>query len=768
MSDVRGPQIGLPERVHEFVVACTTDDLTDDHRTAFEQLLRESDDACRLYLKCVDISVALPSILSAIPDEESPYDISFLKRQPNTLPSAPAAPRGMWHGMAAYFSSGWPVAYLIATVVVSVGLITAAFMHVSRNEGPASQYSSTVGGHPTARESNTEIVGRITGMLDCQWADPQAEAFDGTNVPLGRKYALSSGLMEITYDTGAKVILQGPVSFEVESINGGFLSVGKLTGKVEVEKAKGFSVRTPTATVTDLGTEFGVEVVDGGKTQVHVFRGIVEARIAGHDADSQRREQVTEGHAIEIGRDDKSIRAVAVAPQSFVRKVRSPVTGLARFPYAAAVLGDNPISYWRLGETGRRVAFDWAKASARPQSHAKHGTGADGVILGGVPGALLGDPDRAATFNGTNAITIYDSAPLDFEIGQPFTIEAWIKTTSRSDLQGIVSKYDSSGGFFLGTADLRDGLGSGPHLQIDTPNGGIYKHAGGDLNDGRWHHLAATYSGGTTSDSLALFIDGKRIASKVAQSKGKLAGSIRNSVPLHIGDRNSDRPFVGAIDEVAVYGWAMDDRTIASHFHAATSAGPATLAGSDGESAFIAGVTATASTEQPRVRSAQNTVDGSGFDAATCTVTSTNQNTMWNTDGTADTKANTWIMFDLGTVQEVGQMWVYNYNYTHAVSRYQSRRFVTADVWYSVHDVTTRNPTDANPGGWTKLVSAQQFTEAPYSVDYNTPTKIPMNVPARYVVLNNIVNGGVPTDGDNTYGLSEVIFRRPVTPSGNR
>ena len=38
--------------------------------------------------------------------------------------------------------------------------------------------------------------------------------------------------MEITYDTGAKVILQGPVKYEVEA-NGGYLAVGKLTGKLE-------------------------------------------------------------------------------------------------------------------------------------------------------------------------------------------------------------------------------------------------------------------------------------------------------------------------------------------------------------------------------------------------------------------------------------------------------------------------------------------------------------------------------------------------------
>ena len=49
---------------------------------------------------------------------------------------------------------------------------------------------------------------------------------------LGAEYQLASGLMEITYDTGAKVILQGPVTYSVEA-NGGYLAVGKLTGKLE-------------------------------------------------------------------------------------------------------------------------------------------------------------------------------------------------------------------------------------------------------------------------------------------------------------------------------------------------------------------------------------------------------------------------------------------------------------------------------------------------------------------------------------------------------
>ena len=125
-------------------------------------------------------------------------------------------------------------------------------------------------------------------------------------VSLGDKFALSSGLMEITYDTGAKVILQGPVTYEVESAAGGFLSVGKLTARLEKKVASGqwsvadnnetsnpqspipdpslstihhplFTIKTPTAVVTDLGTEFGVEVDRQARHHVACLPWIGEA-----------------------------------------------------------------------------------------------------------------------------------------------------------------------------------------------------------------------------------------------------------------------------------------------------------------------------------------------------------------------------------------------------------------------------------------------------------------------------------------------------------
>ena len=54
------------------------------------------------------------------------------------------------------------------------------------------------------------LVGRVTGLVNCQWVDTKTEVFDRDAVALDQEFALVSGLLEITYDSGAKVILQGP------------------------------------------------------------------------------------------------------------------------------------------------------------------------------------------------------------------------------------------------------------------------------------------------------------------------------------------------------------------------------------------------------------------------------------------------------------------------------------------------------------------------------------------------------------------------------
>ena len=143
--------------------------------------------------------------------------------------------------------------------------------------------------------------------------------------------------MEITYDTGAKVILQGPVTYSVEA-NGGYLAVGKLTGKLEKKNDEckmmndelrthvsdihpssfilhPFSIRTPTATVTDLGTEFGVEVTKDQQNCVHVFQGKVTVR-----TDESATPAITTPHEIELNAGESA----SVTPQGTVTRFSGP------------------------------------------------------------------------------------------------------------------------------------------------------------------------------------------------------------------------------------------------------------------------------------------------------------------------------------------------------------------------------------------------------------------------------------------------------------
>jgi hypothetical protein len=160
-------------------------------------------------------------------------------------------------------------------MIVGIGLAFMAIIPASISTHVADREKSGVERKPVVA-MNAQNVGRITGMVDCRWAGSDKKPRNGDRVQLGQQYSLSSGLLEITYETGAKVILQGPVTYDVESTNGGLMSIGKLTGRVENPKAKGFAVRTPTAIVTDLGTEFGIEVHENHASDVYVISGKVD------------------------------------------------------------------------------------------------------------------------------------------------------------------------------------------------------------------------------------------------------------------------------------------------------------------------------------------------------------------------------------------------------------------------------------------------------------------------------------------------------------
>ncbi len=268
-------------------------------------------------------------------------------RTPNPEPPFPSLSTTHYPLPTSHFSVDNPAfPYVAATVIMGVMLLVFWAMKVTHHQHIAESPSRSA---PSEAMPEMVFVGRITGMVDVKWSDDPRylPPPDFAHVPLERKYKLDAGLMEITYDTGAKVILQGPCTYEVESTAGGYLSLGKLTAKVEAVEGKGsrskvqgprpslhpssfilhpsslFFVRTPTAVVTDLGTEFGVEVDESGITESHVFQGKVEVRLTGGEG---------EARAIQLGANESArvepgsgridvVRRTAVQPNTFTRQM---------------------------------------------------------------------------------------------------------------------------------------------------------------------------------------------------------------------------------------------------------------------------------------------------------------------------------------------------------------------------------------------------------------------------------------------------------------
>jgi hypothetical protein len=276
------------------------------------------------------------------------------------------------YSVTGYFASGWPVAYLLATVIFGVGLLVGAIVHVSPPNPLATQPVPGSSLPVAPIPSKGELVGRISGMADCQWTADGAKS--SPLVALGDTFRVSSGLLEITYDTGARVILQGPVTYKVESSAGGYLSIGKLTAKLETEvrgqksevrgqrsasenqksevKNHQFAVRTPTAIVTDLGTEFGVEVDASGATRSEVFRGSVKVRVLSARNETGEIERVLhENEATRIGDDSQRTILVVPVPRAsgFVREM--PKQTIKTLDLADVVAGGDGFS----GKRGRGI-----------------------------------------------------------------------------------------------------------------------------------------------------------------------------------------------------------------------------------------------------------------------------------------------------------------------------------------------------------------------------------------------------------------------------
>ena len=401
----------------------------------------------------------------------------------------------------------------------------------------------------------------LVGAIDAKWKNLNVAIDPGAILP-GSELELTVGLVQIGFPSGARAVIEAPARFRAEAPNRLSLRAGKVSAWVP-EQAHGFTVATASASVVDLGTEFGVVATEDGNTDVSVVQGKVSVAPKGVSADAALR--VSAGLAMEV--NSAGIASAHPASASAFVLPRD-------FDAAAASTGNGRFKRWRAySERIRRapglVAYytfqDATEAPDRLLNHSPAGHGLDGILgdfasrpqwgVGRFPekGALRFDPSKR------HRVVIPDSPALDFSHGaapaSPFTLCVWAKAAVQQPRDtGLICR----GGWYAEQYSI-DVLSSpsGYRAWVRKRPGrdGDTTLSSGQLSDA-WCFVASVYD--PANKTLTLYINGQRAVLKGAPEVLMPAeGAVYIGSRLGNGDPPSWITFNGSIDEVAIYRRAL-------------------------------------------------------------------------------------------------------------------------------------------------------------------------------------------------------------------
>ena len=218
--------------------------------------------------------------------------------------------------------------------------------------------------------------------------------------------------------------------------------------------------------------------------------------------------------------------------------------------YASEVLADNPISYWRLGESSGTVADD------ERNLHDGAITGAIVPPVLGVPGLLNNGSNTAMEIQGQPSQGVQIPNHADYQIGT-LTLETWVKTThTDSSWRSIVVKQHAYS-IFNYSGNLAAYIwGTSTVISTGVP-----------LHDGIPHHVVLVCQEGVPGGSQ-FYCDGVPVGSAFTYATSN------HTEGLSFGyNPAAGQEFFGVIDEVAIYGTVLSPARIAAHYETGIATG---------------------------------------------------------------------------------------------------------------------------------------------------------------------------------------------------
>lgn len=163
---------------------------------------------------------------------------------------------------------------LAASVAVTAVLSSWATRAGMEGSGPL---AALFGPDAAAISGKSATVARVAATRNCRWRGSLGDLGFGADVTEGQLLELETGVAELTFDCGARLVLEGPAAFRVADSESVELFTGRVAAAIPRDVTT-FSVRTPRLVVGDSGAQYGVVAGADGSDEVHVFEGAVEAK----------------------------------------------------------------------------------------------------------------------------------------------------------------------------------------------------------------------------------------------------------------------------------------------------------------------------------------------------------------------------------------------------------------------------------------------------------------------------------------------------------
>jgi hypothetical protein len=184
------------------------------------------------------------------------------------------------------------------------------------------------------------------------------------------------------------------------------------------------------------------------------------------------------------------------------------------------------------------------------------------ALVGSTMGVTYasGGAGNALDFDGLDDyVEIPDNAALDANLGDSFTIEAWIRTREDADNM-IFAKHSGGddGSYYFATR-------SGGVLQLTalTSSGREDHTVSFSYDDDKWHHVAGVYNG----SDLKIYVDGAQVGG--ANSQTGDVNDTDSDCPVRIGfyDGSTDWFYDGLYDEIRLWDDARTQTEIQANMY---------------------------------------------------------------------------------------------------------------------------------------------------------------------------------------------------------